>query len=330
MKIAVFGSGAVGGYFGGRLAQAGHDVTFIARGEHLKAILSEGLRVKSISGDFAVRQAQATEHPHAIGAVDVVLCCVKAWQVSEAAQAMGPLIAPQTVVIPLQNGVEAHTTLASALGDEHVLPGVCRLISMIEAPGVIRHAGAAPYMAFGEMDGRSSRRVQAMAGVLDAAEGVSVEASQDILADLWRKFMLIASWGGVGAVTRAPIGIVRQVPETRGMLTDAIREVCAVGKASGVAMENEALASTIAFIDKLPGDGTASMQRDIMEGRPSELGWQTGAVVRFGSRGGVSTPTHTFIYHSLLPCERIARGELSAAPGDRPRQDHQRSWAPDG
>lgn len=313
MKIAVFGSGAIGGYFGGRMAQAGHDVTFIARGKHLEAMLADGLQVKSIISDFSVHPAQATDNPHEIGAVDVVLCCVKAWQVSEAAEAMRPLIAAHTVIIPLQNGVEAYTTLAAKLGDQHVLPGLCRLISMIEAPGVIRHAGAAPYMAFGEMDERLSRRVEEIAGRLDTAKGMSVEASQHIFADLWKKFMLIAPWGGVGAVTRVPIGILRKVPESRDMLVDAIREVFDVGKANGVEIENEALASTIAFIDKLPPNGTASMQRDIMDGRPSELSWQTGAVVRFGNQRGVSTPTNTFIYHSLLPLERIARGEVSSA-----------------
>jgi len=311
MKIAVFGSGAIGGYFGGRLAQAGHDVTFIARGKHLEVMLADGLQVKSIKGDFSLQPAQATENPKDIGVVDVVLCCVKAWQVSEAAEAMRPLIAKHTVVIPLQNGVEAHTTLAAKLGDQYVLPGLCRLISMIEAPGLIRHSGAAPYMAFGEMDGRLSRRVEEIASRLNAANGMSVEVSQHIFADLWKKFMLIAPWGGVGAVTRVPIGIVREIPESRDMLVNAIREVFNVGVASGVKIGNEALSSTIAFIDKLPRDGTASMQRDIMDGRPSELSWQTGAVERFGNQVNVSTPTNTFIYHSLLPLERIARGEIS-------------------
>lgn len=311
MKIAVFGSGAIGGYFGGRLAQAGHDVTFIARGKHLEVMLADGLQVKSIKGDFSLQPAQATENPKDIGVVDVVLCCVKAWQVSEAAEAMRPLIAKHTVVIPLQNGVEAHTTLAAKLGDQYVLPGLCRLISMIEAPGLIRHSGAAPYMAFGEMDGRLSRRVEEIASRLNAANGMSVEVSQHIFADLWKKFMLIAPWGGVGAVTRVPIGIVREIPESRDMLMNAIREVFNVGVASGVKIGNEALSSTIAFIDKLPRDGTASMQRDIMDGRPSELSWQTGAVERFGNQVNVSTPTNTFIYHSLLPLERIARGEIS-------------------
>jgi 2-dehydropantoate 2-reductase len=311
MKIAVFGSGAIGGYFGGRLAQAGQDVTFIARGKHLEAILGHGLQLKSINGDFSVHPARATDNPQDIGVVDVVLCCVKAWQVSDAAEAMRPLIATHTVVIPLLNGVEAHTELAAKLGDQHVLPGLCRLISMIEAPGIIRHSGAAPYMAFGEMDGRLSRRAKEIASRLNAANGMSVEASQHIFADVWKKFMLIAPWGGVGAVTRVPIGIVRALPESRDMLVDAIHEVFDVGLANGVEIENDALSSTIAFIDKLPPDGTASMQRDIMDGRPSELSWQTGAVVRFGSQIGVSTPTNTFIYHSLLPLERIARGEIS-------------------
>mgnify|MGYP000399787708 FL=1 len=152
MKIAIVGSGAVGGYFGGRLAQAGHDVAFIARGSHLEAIQKDGLHVESLQGDFTVHPARATDAPKAIGVMDVVLCCVKSWQVAAAAEMMRPLVASETVVIPLQNGVEAHTTLAEALGSDHVLPGVCRLISMIKAPGRIAHVGAEPFLSFGERD----------------------------------------------------------------------------------------------------------------------------------------------------------------------------------
>jgi 2-dehydropantoate 2-reductase len=311
MKIAVYGAGAVGGYFGGRLAQAGQEVTFIARGAHLDALLQNGLGVESLQGDFAIHPAKATDNPHAVGTVDLVLCCVKSWQVSAAADAMPPLLGTQTVVIPIQNGVEAHTTLARILGAERVLPGVCRLISMIEAPGRICHTGAVPYLAFGEVDGRSSRRAEAIEQALAAAPGFTVEISRSIIADLWKKFMLIAPWSGIGALTRSPIGVVRSIPETRDLLTGCMREVFAVARASKVDIAEDVVEGIIGFIDKLPPDGTASMQRDIMAGRPSELHEQSGAVVRFGAKAGVATPINRFVYHSLLPQEQSARRALS-------------------
>jgi len=311
MKIAIFGTGAVGGYFGGRLAQAGKDVTFIVRGTHLDAIVENGLQVQSINGDFIVHPVKAADRPENIGIVDLVLCCVKSWQVSEAASAIRLLVGPETLVIPIQNGVEAHSILSQELGVEHVLPGLCRLISMVEAPGLIRHAGADPYFTFGELDGRLSQRTEIVAKELADAKGLTVEVSRKIIPDLWKKFMLIAPWGGVGAITRSPIGIFRSLPETRKMLIKSIQEMFDVAHANGVKIEKGAVDATIAFIDQLPPDGTASMQRDIMEGRPSELNEQCGAVVRYGKKGGIQTPVNRMIYHSLLPLERKARKEIS-------------------
>ena len=310
MKTCIFGAGAVGGYFGGRLAQAGNDVTFIARGRHLEALLANGLQVKSVNGDFYVHPVMATDQPRSVGPVDVVLCCVKTWHVAEAAAQMETMIGPHTLVIPLQNGIEAHTTLAGVLGQQPILPGLCKLISMVNAPGHIHHMGADPYLAFGEMDGGRSDRAQTVARTLSHAAGMSVHLSRHIVTQLWRKFMLIAPWSGMGAVTRMPVGVFRSVPETRSMLMACIREVYNTARAHGVDMEEQAVADTIAFIDQLPPEGTASMQRDIMEGRPSELDAQSGAVVRYGKKGGVPTPTHRFIYHSLLALEHRARGRL--------------------
>jgi len=311
MRIVVVGTGGVGAYFGGRLAQAGSDVTFVARGKHLEAILAHGLRVESINGDFTIQPARATDRPDVIGPVDLVLCCVKSWQVSEAAQAMHALIGPQTVVIPLQNGVEAHATLSRILGEAHVLPGLCRVISMIVGPGHIRHLGAAPYVSIGELDGGTSPRTQEVARVFAQAQGLTFELSRSILADLWKKFMLIAPWSGLGALTRAPIGVIRGIPETRAMLLQSIREVFTVARANGVPLEEKAVDATLGLVDGMPPQGTASMQRDIMEGRPSELHEQCGAVVRFGEKGGVPTPLNRFIYHSLLPLEQKVRGLIA-------------------
>lgn len=313
MNICVFGTGAVGGYFGGRLAQAGLDVSFIARGKHLDAIVADGLHVKSLNGDFIIQPAKVTDRPEAVGIVDVVLCCVKSWQIADAAEIMRPVVGPETVIISIQNGVDAHTILSQSLGADHVLPGICKLITMIDSPGHIRHAGADPYLAFGEMDGRISERAKSVAHEFGKAEGMTVHVSQNIFAQLWKKFMLITPWSGMGALTRSPIGIFRSIPETRGMLMDSIREVYDVARANKVEIEEQAVSEIINFIDKLPAEGTASMQRDIMDCRPSELHEQCGAVVKFGEKGGVQTPVNRFIYHSLLPLEQMARGEIPGA-----------------
>lgn len=311
MKIAVFGSGGVGGYFGGRLAQAGNEVTFVARGKHLQAITTHGLQVSSINGDFAVRPAQATDRPWEIGTVDLVLCCVKSWQVTEAAEQIRHLVGPETVVLTMQNGVEAHLYLSRAMDSRHILPGVCRIISLIEAPGRIRHAAVAPSLVFGEVDGKVTPRVNKLMKLFADVQGVDVHASQDILQALWKKLMLMAPWGGIGALARSPMGILRSLPETRDMLMTAVREVYAVARATGVRIDEKAIDAVMGFMDQLTPESTTSMQRDIMEGRPSELNEQCGAVVRFGEKGGVQTPLSRFIYHSLLPMERKARGALS-------------------
>jgi 2-dehydropantoate 2-reductase len=309
MRIAVFGAGAVGGYFGGRLAQAGEEVALIARGKHLQALQARGLRVDSIAGDFAIRPVEATDDPARVGAVDAVLVGVKAWQVTEAALAMRPLIGPETFVLPLQNGVEAPHQLAAALGAEHVLGGLCKIISSLVGPGHIRHTGMAPpYVALGELDNRPSERAERLRRVFERA-GFTAEIPPDIHVAMWEKFLFIASFSGVGAVTRAPAGVLRSRPETRHMLEQAMGEALAVAQARGIALTEEAISRTMALIDGLPPGGTASMQRDIVAGRPSELEAQNGAVVRLGREVGVATPLHAFIYHSLLPSELRARGQ---------------------
>jgi 2-dehydropantoate 2-reductase len=313
MRIAIFGTGGVGGYFGGRLAEAGEEVIFIARREHLRAIQTQGLRVDSVLGDFVVQPAQAMDDPAQIGAVDVVLVCVKAWQVAEAAQAIRPVVGPETVVVPLQNGVDAPGVLAAVLGAEHVLGGLCGLIAFVAGPGHIRHTGIEPYITFGELDNRRSERVERLRQAFARAKGVLVDVPADIKAAMWRKFLLIATWSGVGAVTRAPMGVLRSVPETREMLEQSLQEVYSVALAHQIALPADAVSQTLAFIDTFPPHGTASMQRDIMAGRPSELASQNGAVVRLGREVGVATPLHNFIYYSLLPLELRARGEVEFA-----------------
>ncbi len=310
MRIAIFGAGAVGSYFGGRLAQAGEDVVFIARGEHLQAMRDSGLRVGSIKGDFVLQSVNATDDPAQVGVVDVIFVCVKAWQTTEAIKAMRPMIGPQTFVVSLQNGVEAPSQLAAELGKEHVLGGLCVLITYIVEPGHICHAGTDPFIRFGELDNRPSERVKRLRQAFDRASGLTVEVPPDIHVAMWQKFLFITSFSGVGAVTRAPIGVVRGQPGTRQMLEKAIFEIYNVARARNIALPENVIDETMEFIDSLPPEVTASMQRDIMNGRPSELEVQNGAVVRLGQEAGVETPVNSFIYHSLLPMELRARGEL--------------------
>ena len=309
MRIAVFGAGGVGGYFGGCLAQAGEDVVFIARGDHLKAMVTHGLRVDSVKGDFVLKPVKATDDPAKAGIMDVILVGVKAWQVTNAAEAMRPLVGPETFVLPLQNGLEAPTQLAAVLGDQHVLGGLCGLSTYIVGPGHIRHAGADPFVRFGELDNRPSDRVKRLQKVFERA-GVIAKIPQDIQVALWMKFLLITAWSGVGAVTRTPLGVWRSLPETRQMAESALQEIIRVAQARDIALPENAMPTTMNMYDTLPPDITSSMQRDIAEGRPSELDAQIGAVVRFGKEADVAIPLHRLIYNSLLPMELRARGQL--------------------
>ena len=307
MRIAIYGTGGVGGYFGGRLAQAGEDVTFIARGAHLDAIRSNGLRVSSVHGDFTVTGAKATAFPADVGPVDVVLVAVKAWQVAEIAPLIQPLIRPDTVVVPLQNGVEAAPQLIEGLGPDNVVGGLCRVVALIEGPGHIRHGGGDDFVGIAELDNQPSERVESVRAAL-ATAGLKAETPPDIHAALWGKFLFICAWGGVGAVTRSPVGVTRSLPLTRAMIEGAMTETYNVARACGINLPDTAVATGMAAIDRQPEGGEASMQRDIQDGRPSELESQNGAVVRLGRESGVPTPTHDFIYGSLLPQEQRARG----------------------
>jgi 2-dehydropantoate 2-reductase len=311
MKVAIVGAGGVGGYFGGRLAQAGEDVVFIARGEHQRAMQRKGLRVDSINGDFRVDRVLATDDPATVGEVDYILVAVKSWQLRDAIETMRPMVGKTTSIVPLLNGVDAPDQLANVFGAERVLGGTCSVISMIAGPGHVRHAGAFPTIRFGELDRRRSERVERLRNAFSRTEGVQVEVPEDIHVVMWNKFMAIAPWSGIGAVTRAPIGVIRSLPETRALLEHAMEEISLLARARKIAMEREAIHQAMAFIDTLPFEGTASMQRDIMAGRPSELDAQNGTVVRLGKGAGVATPVNGMIYSSLLPLERRARKEVN-------------------
>ncbi len=308
MKIAIFGSGGVGGYFGSRLAQAGQDVTFIARGAHLAAIKESGLRVDSIGGDFAVNPAQATDSPQSIGNVNLVILAVKAWQLDSAIEQMKPLVGEGTIILPLLNGMEHMDTLLTAFGRKHLLGGLCRISVLVAAPGHIRHVGVPPFIAFGELDNSKSARVDSLKEMFAALDGITVDVPADINIAMWEKFVFISGTSGVGAFTGLTIGQFRADPETRAMLFNAMNETAAVARARGAALSEGFVSDTMKRIDATQPDVMASMQKDMMAGRPSELNEQTGAVIRMGRAAGVPTPTHEAIYAKLLPLENKARG----------------------
>lgn len=309
MRIAVFGTGGVGGYFGGRLARAGQDVVFIARGAHLKAIREHGLKVDSILGDFVVTPAEATDDVSTIGEVDLVILGVKAWQVGDAALAIRPLLGPHTCVLPLQNGVEAADHVATEVPTANILGGLCGVISFVAGPGHIRHvAEREPFITIGELANQASKRTEAIANALQAA-GIKNQIAPNIQIALWQKLMLIVSLSSIGAITRTPVGIWRAVPETRRMHSDIVHEVFAVARGRGIGVPQEYLEAVKNWPDRLEPEATTSLQRDIAEGRPSELEQQIGVVVRTAREFDVKAVLHEFIYHSLLPCELRARDE---------------------
>lgn len=310
MRIAIFGTGGVGGYFGGRLARSGEDVTFIARGQHLRAIQIKGLKVDSLNGGFVIDPAKATDNVNEVGEADLVIVGVKAWQVPEAAGAMKPMVGPKTTVLPLQNGVDAVGQLTAELGPDRVIGGLCKIVSFVVGPGHIRHAGFAPSVVIGESDNRRSDRVVAIVNVFNDA-GIETTIAADIEAALWMKFLFIASFSGVGAIANAPAGVLRTDPELRGQMVHAMEEIFALAQARGITLPPDAIETVMAGVNALPEDATSSMQRDIAAGKPSELESQNGAVVRMARESGVEVPTHEFIYAKLKPLEERARPVFS-------------------
>ena len=313
MRIAIFGTGGAGGRFGAQLARAGEEVVFIARGEHLRAIRTHGLRLLTPEDEIVVQPAQVSDDPAQVGVVDLVIVGVKSWQVKDAARAMTPMIGRKTFVLPLQNGIEAATQLSDVIGGEHVLAGLCATLSWVEGPGRIRSVGNAHFVRFGEQDNGASTRTARLRDVFERA-GVVVDIPSDIHAALWEKFLFVVSLGGLGAVTRAPIGVIRSMPDTRRMLDRCMREIDAVARARQIALKEGIVEKTLAFVDSLDPNGSTSLQRDIVDGKPSELEAWNGAVVRAGHEVDVATPLHETIYHCLLPLELKARGTQPSPP----------------
>ena len=303
--------GGVGGYFGGKLAEAGVDTVFVARGATLAALRSRGLRVDSINGNFVVDDAPATDDPSSVGPVDAVIFATKAWQVPEAAEKARPLIGENTIAVPLENGMEAPDHLARAFGREHVLGGLCGIVSYIVAPGHIRHAAIDPFVMFGELDNSRTARVERLREAFMGA-GIKADIPDDIHRSMWSKFLFIAPMSAIGALTRVPIGVWRSIPETREIAIGALREMVAVATARGVNLGDDAVERALERYDGMAPDSTSSLQRDIMEAKPSELDAQAGAIVRLGREAGVPTPVCEALYALLLPQERKVRGSMTS------------------
>lgn len=305
MKIAIIGTGGVGGYFGGRLAMAGNEVTFVARGNHLEAIQKNGLTVKSIHGDFLVKPVKVTSDIASTDRVDLVIVATKAWQVKEVAGDILKITGPETIVLPLQNGVMASDELKEVLPAHNVIAGLCRIISKMDAPGVINHFAVDPAIVFGECDNTQTERLKQLDAVFRAA-GFKSKHAADIHSEIWKKFTSICVSGLLG-VTRSTYGEIRECPQTREMMFRLFTEVADLARARGVYIEPDFVDKTMAFIDTFPYDSTSSLTRDVWEGKPSELEYQNGTVVRLAEQAGLDVPVNRFIYHSLLLMEKRAR-----------------------
>jgi 2-dehydropantoate 2-reductase len=306
MRVVVVGAGGVGGTVGALLAHSGVDVGFVARGQQLKALREHGLRLESPRATVHVQPIDVSDEPSQLAPADVVLVAVKSWQVPEVAPSLAPLLATGGYVVPLENGVGAVPALARALGEERVAGGFCVLVSWLERPGLVRHRGETLRVVVGERRGGGSPRLQALVGALRAAK-VDAEIADDVEAALWEKFVFIASFSAVAASARVPAAVVRTVPETRAVLIDAMNEVATLARRRGVRLSEHAVERALAVVDALPADATASMQRDIQAGRPSELEDQVGAVVHLAAEVGLDVPVCRTLFGALLPSEREAR-----------------------
>ena len=305
-KIVIAGAGGIGLYFGGRIAQHGFNVYFIARGETKKLLKEKGLKIESINGDADINSVQVIEDTATFGPADYILVTVKTYQIMDIVPLLKPLVGPQTTILPLENGIEAPYILGKALGDEYILGGLCMLSSFKISPNHIKHVALDPSITFGELQRPISPRVKDLQTILDGS-GIKTTITDEFLVPYWTKMTFISTIGGIGAITRMPVGVFRSVPETRELIEQTINEIIAVAQKSGANLGKETFEYTLKTIDNLAPQTTASMQKDIMNNSPSELFEQTGTIVKLGKELGVDTPVNTFIFNSLLPSELEAR-----------------------
>ena len=301
MRVAVIGTGAVGGYFGAKLAKSGFDVCFLARGQQLSAIQSAGLQIKSILGDFEVKEIRATDTIRDMGSADLVMVAVKAWQILQIREELDQITHPESIILPLQNGVLAADELSEVIDKKHIVGGVCRIISKVESPGVINHFGATPSIVMGELSNNSNNRLHQIKQIFDRA-GIDSKISDSIELDIWKKFGFICI-GGLMAVSRFNLGHLRQSEETRELMMELVTEIHHLAGKLNIDMGSEFVSRTLNFIDSLPADTTFSMARDIWEGKPSELEYLNGAVVKLSNRHGIETPLNRILYQLLKAIE---------------------------
>jgi 2-dehydropantoate 2-reductase len=298
MRIAVIGAGGIGAIYGASLAKAGAEVVLVARGAHLTAIQKNGLKIEGDRGETHVRPAQATDDLETIGPVDVVLFCVKLWDLETAGAAIRPVVGPDTAVIPLQNGVDAHERLIPLLGREAVMGGTAFVTGSIIAPGVVRQTGTYQRMTFGELDGTMSARGERFAALCAEAriEGIF---SPDVLQPIWEKFTMLVPSANVNALTRLPLGKYRADPDTWALVEGSLRETVAVGRAEGVNLASDAVERAIAVIRSMPDHHMTSMGNDLLRGNRLELRWFAGKVVALGRKHDLPTPVNSFVYAAL-------------------------------
>jgi 2-dehydropantoate 2-reductase len=307
MRIAVMGAGGVGGYFGARLAQAGHDVAFVARGAHLAAMRERGLTVRSALGDVHLPSPVATDDPAALSPVDIVLFAVKLWDTEPAAQAIRPLIANGGVVVPFQNGVDSVERIGAIVGAERVMGGVAQIAATIAEPGVIGHTGTMARLRFGPVLAAQRPVADALLAACNGA-GIDAELVVDIRRALWEKFVFLAAFSGLTSVARQPIGVLRADADMRNVLEAAMREAWAVGRAQGIALADDFVAQLMSFADGLPAEMKSSMLNDLVAGNRLEAPWLCGAVARMATAAGVPAPVHSTLYAALKPyCDGASR-----------------------
>jgi 2-dehydropantoate 2-reductase len=300
MRIAVMGAGGVGGYFGARLAHAGHDVAFIARGRHLSAMRERGLHVTSTLGDVHLPQPVVTDDPATLGWFDVVLFAVKLWDTESAAAAIKPLLAAGGVVIPFQNGVESIERVGAVVGEAQVMGGVAYIATKIGGPGVIAHTGTMARLRFGPVVPAQQAAAESLFAACKSA-GIDAEIVADIRQALWMKFVFLAALSGMTAATRQPIGVIRADPDMRATFEATMREAWSVGRARGIALADDFVASQMTFADGLPAEMKASMLHDLDAGNRLEAPWLSGAVARMAREAGSSAPVNATLYAAVKP-----------------------------
>lgn len=300
MRILVMGAGGVGGYFGALYARAGHDVTFIARGAHLRALRAEGLRIESSVAPMHLSPVRATDDPSTAGAVDVVMFCTKLWDVESAAARIAPCLADGGIVIPFQNGVDSHVILQRTLGAASVAGGVAQIAAVIKAPGIIGHTGTMARLRVGAFTAALAGRVREFADAGKAA-GVSIDAVDDIETALWQKFAMLAALSGTTCLARQPVGVVRTDPDLRATFAAAVREAVAVAQTKGITLGDDFAERQLGFLDGLPAEMRSSMLNDLSTGNRLEAPWLSGAVMRMAREAGLAAPVSSTIYAALKP-----------------------------